>query len=113
MSSSPRFLKKETMQVRGVHGDNDGDWAGQSIGIMAQALTPLSRGGGGGLISGLGLHETILKKCRRWTIFIVILLAMKKLSSHVFFLSFFFLFLYTEADKAVGETCTAIKSFTD
>ena len=55
------------MQVRGVHGDNDGDWAGQSIGIMAQALTPLSRGGGGGggggggLISGLGLHETILK----------------------------------------------------
>ena len=34
------------MQVRGVHGDNDGDWAGQSIGIMAQALTPLSRGGG-------------------------------------------------------------------
>lgn len=28
-------------------------------------------------------------------------------------LSFFFLFLYTEADKAVGETCTAIKSFTD
>ena len=47
------------MQVRGVHGDNDGDWAGQSIGIMAQALTPLSRGGS--LISGLGLHETILK----------------------------------------------------
>ena len=45
MSSSPRFLKKETMQVRGVHGDNDGDWAGQSIGIMVQALTPLSRGG--------------------------------------------------------------------
>ena len=34
------------MQVRGVHDDNDGDWAGQSIGIMAQALTPLSRGGG-------------------------------------------------------------------
>ena len=29
------------------------------------------------------------------------------------FLSFFLLFLYTEADKAVGETCTAIKSFTD
>lgn len=28
-------------------------------------------------------------------------------------LSFFFLFLYTEADKAVRETCTAIKSFTD
>ena len=48
------------MQVRGVHGDNDGDWAGQSIGIMAQALTPLSQGGGG-LISGLCLHETILK----------------------------------------------------
>ena len=47
------------MQVRGVHGDNDGDWAGQSIGIMAQASTPLSQGGG--LISGLGLHETILK----------------------------------------------------
>ena len=38
---------------------------------------------------------------------------MKKLSLHVFFLSFFFLFLYMEADKAVGETCTAIKSFTD
>lgn len=59
MSSSPRFLKKETMQVRGVHGDNDGDWAGQSIGIMAQALTPLSRGGGAYL--GPCLHETILK----------------------------------------------------
>ena len=29
------------------------------------------------------------------------------------FLSFFRLFLYTEADKALGETCTAIKSFTD
>ena len=27
--------------------------------------------------------------------------------------SFFLLFLYTEADKALGETCTAIKSFTD
>lgn len=41
------------MQVRGVHGDNDGDWAGQSIGIMAQALTPLSRGGGGALSRAL------------------------------------------------------------
>ena len=48
------------MQVRGVHGDNDGDWAGQSIGIMAQALTPLSRGGGGAYL-GPCLHETILK----------------------------------------------------
>lgn len=41
------------MQVRGVHGDNDGDWAGQSIGIMAQALTPLSRGGGEALSRAL------------------------------------------------------------
>ena len=34
------------MQVRGVHGDNDGDWAGQSIGIMLKLWHPYLGGGG-------------------------------------------------------------------
>ena len=99
------------MQVRGVHGDKDGDWAGQSIGIMAQALTPLSRGGGGPYL-GPWLTWNHSKIVQAMDYFYSDFTCDEEIVVACF-LSFFLLFLYTEADKALGETCTAIKSFTD